>query len=647
MRHGRRRLGRPSENVLVGIGAELSAWHGRENGDPHALLSDEIVRFRDTNSDGVPDKRETVVEKFDDPELVTAAYLHHRRVDSSLALAYGPDGAWYLTMGNAAHDNPYWQESFKKGESPSGSARYSTDKRRGCLLRIGPDGKVEQWASGLRYVMSLQFNAEGDLFGTDQEGATWCPNGNPFDELLHLQKGRHYGFPPRHPQFLPDVIDEPSVWDYRPQHQSTCGFRFNTPMNGRGRFGPEFWEDDAIVTGEARGKLWRTALAKTAAGYVAQSRPIANLGLLVVDCAISPQGDLVVCCHTGKPDWGNGPNGDGRIFKITYSDPDTPQPVLAWAAGETESVILFDRPLNEESWRDVASSMKIVFGRYVGAGDAAETIRPGYKVVQMQQRQPRRDLAIRNAAIGDDRRTIVISTPERTQSLDYAIQIAQSDRVKAGLDLEFNLTGLAVDWFGKNSVSWHGWLPHPDVIASKRFTRSSSLHDVLWRQLDTPGTLEMRGQLDLFNMLQPATQPGSELDYTPTPETVTLVFRSDGRLTMEASGAKIDRVSDFESHCTFANIEENHWIPFAISLATPASRLDVSFYTDRDSRPRSPGIRRFLMPFATLGSDDHLERQTPELAGGIGTMGANSSMAKRLVPLVIRFVARELRLDRT
>ena len=26
----------------------------------------------------------------------------------------------------------------------------------------------------------------GDLFCTDQEGATWLPNGNPFDELLHI-----------------------------------------------------------------------------------------------------------------------------------------------------------------------------------------------------------------------------------------------------------------------------------------------------------------------------------------------------------------------------------------------------------------------------------------------------------------------------
>lgn len=67
---------------------------------------------------------------------------------------------------------PYWKEA------KADVYHYSTDKRRGCLLRIAPDGKVEQLASGLRYVMSLQWNRHGDLFGTDQEGATWVPNGN-------------------------------------------------------------------------------------------------------------------------------------------------------------------------------------------------------------------------------------------------------------------------------------------------------------------------------------------------------------------------------------------------------------------------------------------------------------------------------------
>ena len=53
-------------------------------------------------------------------------------------------------------------------------------------------------------------------------------------------------------------IDEPSVFDYGPQHQSTCGLNFNEPVNGGPSFGPAAWAGDAFVTGYSRGKLYRT-----------------------------------------------------------------------------------------------------------------------------------------------------------------------------------------------------------------------------------------------------------------------------------------------------------------------------------------------------------------------------------------------------
>ncbi|MCA9260014.1 MAG: hypothetical protein KDA61_12470, partial [Planctomycetales bacterium] len=108
--------------------------------------------------------------------------------------------------------------------------KFRLDGQRGVIQRISPDFKSRTTvATGVRFSIALRFNERGDLFCTDQEGATWLPNGNPFDELLHidLQNKRHYGFPPRHPKYMPDVIDEPSVFDYGPQHQSTCGLNFN------------------------------------------------------------------------------------------------------------------------------------------------------------------------------------------------------------------------------------------------------------------------------------------------------------------------------------------------------------------------------------------------------------------------------------
>lgn len=544
-----------------------------KDGDLYVVLSNEIIRWRDTDGDGIPDLRETVVKGFDDPELVSAPYLNHRRVDSSLGLAIAPDGTIYSTMGNAGYDNAYWHDKEHV-------AHYSPERRRGCLLRISPDGKVTQLHSGLRYVLSLQFNKLGDLFATDQEGATWVPNGNPFDELLYLplDNGRHFGFPPRHPHWLPDVIDEPSVFDYAPQHESTCGFRFNGPSPGRGRFGPEWWSDDAFVTGESRGKLWRTKLARTAAGYVAQTQLFARLGVLPVDCTISPQGDLVVCCHTGQPDWGNGPKGAGRIFKIRYSEQSVPLPVLAYPQSETETLIAFDRPLDPKTWKDAATRASMETGHYVSAADRLETLHPPYAVVKMQLTQPRSPLSVKSARLSDDCRNLILETSPNNAASNTAIAITGNNN-SPSLDMASDLSGIFAEWTsapGTPSRNYFAWLPHPDFAAARQFTRGSSNHENFWRIITERGKLVMKGQLDLWQMLIPATQPLSTLDYVPEPETVTVTFKSDAPIELSAPGTDVERVSDTESRLTVSGPRQNVWPAFTLTVATPVLALDVS-----------------------------------------------------------------------
>src|SRR5207245_4667556 len=69
-------------------------------------------------------------------------------------------------------------------------------------------------------------------------------------------------------------LDEPSVFDYAPQHQSTCGLNFNEPVNGGRTLGPAWWAGDALVCGYSRGKLFRTKLTLTAAGYRSEERRV-------------------------------------------------------------------------------------------------------------------------------------------------------------------------------------------------------------------------------------------------------------------------------------------------------------------------------------------------------------------------------------
>jgi glucose/arabinose dehydrogenase len=201
----------------------------------------------DTNNDDFADEEIIVAQGWNE--------LPHG-VDA-LGAALDKDGNVYFGLGTANFTDGYLINR------DTGRAQYDLKNERGTILKVSPDfQRREIVCTGIRFPVAMAFNAAGDLFTTDQEGATWLPNGNPFDELLHIQAGRHYGFPPRHPKHLPSVVDEPSVFNYEPQHQSTCGLNFNEPVNGGKTFGPPWWRGDAIVTGYSRGKLWRTKLVK-------------------------------------------------------------------------------------------------------------------------------------------------------------------------------------------------------------------------------------------------------------------------------------------------------------------------------------------------------------------------------------------------
>ncbi len=595
------------------------------DGALYVMFRNEVARFRDTDGDGIPETREVALTGWDDPALASNKLLLRRRVDAALGLAIGPDGSFYLSMGNAAYNKPYLLDA-------EGRSTYDPRTRRGCVLRISPDGKtVEQLASGVRYLMSLQFNRYGDLFATDQEGATWLPNGNPFDELLHLETGRHYGFPPRHPRHLPDVIDEPSVFDFGPQHQSVCGFRFNDPAPGRGRFGPAWWEGDALLTAMSRGKLYRTQLVKTPAGYVAQTQLIAGLQALALDCALSPRGDLLVTAHTGKPDWGTGPQGIGRLFKLSAAAGEVPRSIFAYAASATETRVEFDRPLNPAQWRNLARLATLESGRTVTAGDRYEKLRPGYAVVTRQLAEPPTAHPVLGAALSADARTIVLRTAPNVTALPRAVALPDPTRAAtqaaakdalpqdAFTSLAYDLGGVEAEWqpAAAGAATATAWLPHADLRVARAFTAPSAAHEKFFAALRAPGTLRLRGQLDLAAMLRPAVQEGALLDFAYPPETVSVVFSASAPLRVSSAAAKIEQLDARTARLTVA--APAAWVPLEIALATgegsePA--LDVHWFTAEDARPRALPLRRVIWPWAQPPGAAPAPAAIPEIAGG-------------------------------
>ncbi|MFT5857326.1 MAG: glucose/arabinose dehydrogenase, partial [Verrucomicrobiales bacterium] len=218
-----------SKGKIVGqIGMDL-APEGSPHGNAVFLAAKgKIMMIADQDGDDRAEVVQTIAEGW--PPARAGVDVTGLAYDTS-------DGSVWFGLGVRLYNDAYDIEE-------TGSAKNDLSSERGAIYRIAPDFKSrEKICTGIRWPIALGFNEHGDLFCTDQEGATWLPNGNPFDELLNIQRGRHYGFPPRHPKHLPNVIDEPSVYDYGPQHQSTCGMNFNSPVGGGKVFGPTWWKN--------------------------------------------------------------------------------------------------------------------------------------------------------------------------------------------------------------------------------------------------------------------------------------------------------------------------------------------------------------------------------------------------------------------
>lgn len=478
-----------------------------------------VSLLQDTDGDGKADVEEIVASGWPATDVGSGG------VDAT-AVTLDREGNVYFGLLGADYSNAYrlrkrselrpgevdWLKQhgrWREGSGPdSGNDEftlYDLESKRGTIQRM--DARTRELstvATGIRVPVALAFNRDGDLFNTDQEGETWMPNGNPLDELNHIVQGRNYGFPPRHDRWLPGLVSEPPVVAFGPQHQSACGLVFNDarptgpstnatgglalPASpGQGRFGPPEWLNDAFVAGESRGKIWRVRLEKTPSGYAGRSFPIARLSMLTMDLAISPKGDLYLCCHSGPPDWGTGPQGEGRIFRITRTDLTAPQPLAAGPSSPTEVRVSFNRPLDPavlEVFRGdpadrIVSSPTIEFGEYVSAGDAFESLKPPYAVVGQQDSTPRGHLGIREARLEDGGTTLVLTTDPHPLPVRYVLKIPRlsgsgSPDSAGGMEIEYDFhVPLA---FGN---PWLAWAP-TNRASSGTDSRASNKPDGDW-----------------------------------------------------------------------------------------------------------------------------------------------------------------------
>jgi len=551
----------PRHHVLLGGPALKQDKPALEAGAAQGVVvasKGKISAILDKDGDGIAEVEKVIADGWQEISP---------NVDA-IGVAIDTAGAIYFGLGTAAYNNAYLLDK-------DGKSHYDLKSERGTIQRIEPDlSKREIVCTGVRFTIGMAFDEHGELFVTDQEGATWLPNGNPFDELLHIpttrgENKRHYGFPPRHPKNLPNVTDEPSLFDYAPQHQSTCGVAFNLQRSfsllaedrsaqpHTAFFGPENWGGNLIVTGESRGKLYRTEVTRIEPGrYIARNHLISCLRMLTVDCCISPRGDLIVACHSGEPDWGTGPTGKGKLYAIKYTDKQAPQPISAWTAGPQEVRVAFDRPLDPTHLKNLSAQTSITFGEFVAAGDRFETLRPGYEAVQRQMAAPREKLPVYAVSVTADRRTLVIATAPHHAAVQYALTLpglSQSSRESQQIDLAYSLSGVLATWEpdDKTQSSWSGVLPHLDIDVCKAFSTGGN-HDERFREiLKQQGTLRLETQLDLRNLLHPAVQPGSQLDHEWPNEPVRINFGIRGVRSLKWSIGDKTQEQTIQSEAAF------------------------------------------------------------------------------------------------
>jgi putative heme-binding domain-containing protein len=585
-----------------------------------------VVLIVDTDGDGKADKEINVTDGWKERSV---------NIDV-IGVAVDPkDHSIWFGRGTPNYTNGYLLDK-------DGKAQYSLKDERGTIQRVSSDFKSREIiATGIRFPVGMRFNEKGDLFCSDQEGATWLPNGNPFDELLHIQKGRHYGFPPRHPTHLPNVIDEPSTFDYGPQHQSTCGLNFNEPVKPGGpTFGPKDWADDVFVTGYSRGKLWRTKLLKSGESYVAKNELFACLNMLTCDVCITPDGSLLVACHSGGPDWGSGPTGKGKLYKITYSDKEIPQPKLIYPAGPGEIRIAFDKPLDPQLLQNITKQTTVTAGKFVRAGDRFESLWPGYAVVNAEKMTPRTDIAVHSIQLSPDRRTLSLFTDPLTAAVHYAVTLPGIGRTtmkgtlrqEPQIDLAFDLAGCEAKWTCKDGKLWTGWLPYLDIQIAKAITEGSKEHDALWSMLNQQGELKINTLLNLNQMTRPVIQPGSTIDYKLPSEKVTMTMSTTLAAIAVSSNKKNTALISGGIGHTFVRIIQDadstllkpiefHFQTYATINKLEHFRSEITFFTDEDTRSRPFPLHRSLVPWAELSETPTALKPPPELDGGSWAMG--------------------------
>ncbi len=242
--HDMKRMGQADSLTVYADGLNKPTgllWRGK---DLYIEQAGKITLARDLSGRGRADS-------FTDIVTGLPAYVYPLHANFGLTL--GPDDRLYFSVGSTSNVS---------AETNPAAARIWSMKPDGSDLRVH--------ATGVRNAFGMAFNAQGDLFATDN-----APNWKGAvlgDELKQIRPGGVYGFP----QFGMPAADAdwlPPTLIF-PQHTSAAGIVFYNDS----KFSPEY-KDNAFVAFWNTGQIARVLLSKLPDGSYASRWELFAQGL--------------------------------------------------------------------------------------------------------------------------------------------------------------------------------------------------------------------------------------------------------------------------------------------------------------------------------------------------------------------------------
>ncbi|MBI1904518.1 MAG: c-type cytochrome [Planctomycetia bacterium] len=414
------------DGTLVCCSLKGEVWLVKQAKTADGTAEERLVLFCDglaapygvaANDDGSIDviNKYALLRLFDDDEddaadrIVTLAsgWGHTRDYhDWAVGLPRDPAGNYYVGL-------PCQQDDRSREAA----------RLRGTALRLVPRQptrfdprrfSVEEICRGLRFPMGLAFNATGELFATDNQG-----NYNPFNELNHLQPGRHYGFINKldfkagaRPELTEPAIDVPHPWTRSVNSIALLRTPPALAAKGERPFGP--FEGHFLGCEYDTRRLVRLSLQKVGHTYQGAAYPFSvepekvEHGFLgPVVCEVSPAGEIYVG-NMRDSGWGGGSNV-GNIVRLTRSG---------------------DWPLGIAEVRAVAGGFEIDF---TGAVDARAAARRENYSISLYRRVStpayggpdvdRQTAQVSGVTVADDGRRVRLAVDKMNAGFVYEIRV--------------------------------------------------------------------------------------------------------------------------------------------------------------------------------------------------------------------------------